>query len=235
MKRHPKSEILSEYMDGDLSLREAEELEAHLAECAGCSALLRELEKVRVRAKTLPDRFPTRDLWPGIERGIRQGEAGDPQVIRLHPSAATPSPAREERGFRLSYVQAAAAGLVLALFSGALGGLLFAGSRPPVPDAVATAAPWAELVRLAGPDLGETAREAARLEDLLAGYGSELDPNTARILENNLGVIDQAIRESVRALEADPGNAFLKNHLARSVEAKANYLKEATAFVAPVS
>lgn len=235
MKPHPKSEVLSEYMDGELSPREVAELEAHLAECAGCSALLRDLERVRSQAKALPDRYPTRDLWPGIERTIRQGEARDPQVIELRPSDWPPPSVREKRGLRLSYFQAAAAGLVLALFSGALGGILSARPGTTSPDALATPPALAELVGMADPGLGEAAREADRLEEVLARHGDELDPTTARILENNLEVIDQAIRESVRALEADPGNAFLKDHLARSVEAKANYLKEAAAFVVPLS
>lgn len=235
MKQHPKSETLSEYMDGELTPRDAAELEAHLAECAGCSALLRELERVQSQAKALPDRFPTRDLWPGIEKAIRQGEARDPQVIELRPPAWPPPSVREKRGLRLSYLQAAAAGMVLALLSGAVGGILSARPGTPSPEVVEAPAALAELVRLAGPGLGEAAREADRLEELLARHGDELDPTTARILENNLEVIDQAIRESVRALEADPGNAFLKDHLARSVEAKANYLKEAAAFVVPVS
>jgi hypothetical protein len=235
MNRHPKSEILSEYLDGELAPSAAGELEAHLAGCAGCSALLRELEAVRRQARALPDRLPTRDLWPGIQKAIRRGEAGDPQVIELHPLTPPHPAGREKRGFRLSYVQAAAAGLVLALFSGGVGGMMFSGSPSPDPEVGVTPAPWAELVRIAGPGLGEAAREADRLEELLARHGGELDPATARILQNNLEVIDLAIRESLRALESDPGNAFLKDHLARSVEAKANYLKEATAFVAPVS
>jgi len=235
MTKHPKSEILSEYLDGEISPLGATELEAHLDECAVCSALLRELELVQRQARALPDRFPTRDLWPGIAKAILEGESGDPQVIALHPWVPPKSSGREKRGLRLSYVQAAAAGLVLALFSGALGGILTARSPLPSPGAEGDPAPWAELVRVAGPGLGDAAREAARLEELLAQYGSELDPATARILENNLEVIDSAIRESVRALESDPGNVFLKDHLARSVEAKTNYLKEATAFVVPVS
>jgi hypothetical protein len=37
----------------------------------------------------------------------------------------------------------------------------------------------------------------------------------------------------MRALEADPGNAFLENHLARTVETKVTFLREAAAFIAP--
>ncbi len=73
------------------------------------------------------------------------------------------------------------------------------------------------------------------MEVLLAQHSDRIEEETVRILEKNLGIIDQAIRESVRALQSDPGNPFLEKHLARSVESKATYLREATAFVAPVS
>jgi len=77
--------------------------------------------------------------------------------------------------------------------------------------------------------------EVARLEEMLDRNRDQLDPETTRVLEKNLSVIDRAIQESVRALEADPGNRFLESHLARSMEIRANYLREAAAFVVPVS
>jgi hypothetical protein len=235
--RHPKSEILSDYLDGELSLPEAEELEAHLEGCATCASILRDIEAIQAGARSLEDQVPGRDLWPEIARAIQEGERGDPQVIELHPWTAPRSSGAGRSGFRLSYVQAVAAGLVLALFSGGMGAILFGG---PSPSATAMAAadhppPWVELVSAASPGLGASAREVARLEESLAKYRDRLEPETAHILEKNLAVIDRAIQESVRALEADPGNPFLESHLARSVEIKANYLREATAFVVPVS
>jgi hypothetical protein len=231
--RHPKSEIFSDYLDGELTLPEAEELEAHLEGCDICASVLRDLKEIQSRARSLEDQTPGRDLWPEIARAIQEGERGDPKVITLHPWAAQPSSAAGRSGFRLSYIQAVAAGLVLAIFSGGLGALLFGASshlatddRPPA---------WVEMVSSASPGLGASAREVARLEESLAKYRDRLEPETARILEKNLAVIDRAISESVRALEADPGNAFLESHLARSVEIKANYLREAAAFVVPVS
>lgn len=233
--RHPKSESLSHYLDGELPPPEAEELEAHLEGCATCASILRDLEAIQARARSLEDQVPGRDLWPEIARAIQEGERGDPQVIELHPRAAPRSSGAGRSSFRLSYIQAVAAGLVLALFSGGIGALLFGGSSA---SAAATADPppaWVELVSSASPALGASAREVARLEESLARYRDRLEPETARILEKNLAVIDRAIQESVRALEADPGNTFLESHLARSVEIKANYLREATAFVVPVS
>jgi hypothetical protein len=231
---HPVSESLSAYLDGDLGPEEAREVEAHLSECAVCSALLRDLEEIQERARSLPDRFPDRDLWPQIARSIH-GWSGETEIIRLHPEME-PEPGRVSgRGFSISYFQAAAAIIALSLFSGAMGAFLM-GSRSnslssfPVPENE-----WVTMVSQASPSLDGPAREVARLESLLDSHRSELDPATIMVLERNLDVIDQAIRDCVRALEADPENRFLESHLAQAMETKASYLREAASFVAPVS
>ncbi|KPJ79232.1 MAG: hypothetical protein AMS19_11625, partial [Gemmatimonas sp. SG8_23] len=54
-----------------------------------------------------------------------------------------------------------------------------------------------------------------------------LDPNTVRILERNLSVIEQAIEDSRQALAQDPENEFLAAHLERVYERKLSYLREA--------
>jgi hypothetical protein len=232
---HPESQTLSDYLDGDLSPLEAGRLESHLEECASCSDLLRELSDVRRVARTLPERFPERDLWPGISEAILGEGSQHPKVIELHPWRQRPSEESGRRGFRLSYFQAAAAGVILALFSGAAGAFLHGPQPTSVGVPAAGPSPWVELVSQASPELGDAAREVAQMEVLLAQHSDRIEEETVRILEKNLGIIDQAIRESVRALQSDPGNPFLEKHLARSVESKATYLREATAFVAPVS
>jgi len=94
---------------------------------------------------------------------------------------------------------------------------------------------WVSLVGEASPDLETSAREVARLEAILAGNRGDLDVNTARILEKNLDVIDHAIRESLAALRADPGNRFLETHLERSIHTKGEYLRDAALLVGWIS
>lgn len=234
MMRHPKSELLSDYLDQELTPAQSNTLEAHLKECPRCASLLQDLAEIQTRARNLPDRLPAKDLWPEISRAMASLKTGEPEVIRLHPDLPAVDPARPRTGtFRLSYFQAAAAALILTLFSG-LAGAYFSSWRTAEPTGPASASPgWVEAAGMEDPGLDSTAREVARLEDLLDSRKGELDPVTARLLEKNLEVIDQAIRESLQALEADPGNPFLESHLAQAVEAKANYLREATAFVVP--
>jgi len=231
--KHPEPQLLSGLLDGDLTPFQLREVEDHLSGCPGCRILYRELKEVQERARELPDRFPDRDLWPEIAEAIGDGHSTEAQVIELHPWRHTGSERKESGGFRISYLQAAAA-LALALFSGAAGALLTGSMSQSGSVPITASNPWIEMVGLVTPGMDDTAREVARLEALLGQHRSELDPTTILILEKNLGVIDQAIRESARALQVDPGNRFLESHLAGAVEAKASYLREATAFVAPM-
>ena len=58
---------------------------------------------------------------------------------------------------------------------------------------------------------------------------SRLDPETIRILEDNLRTIDQAIEQSRKALRADPANVYLNNHFAASRNRKLALLRRASA------
>jgi hypothetical protein len=224
--KHPASHRLSAYVDGDLAPTQLRELEDHLRECGDCAELLADLESVRSRARGLPDRFPPRDLWPEIAWAIREDATEDPDVIRLHP-VPTSGLERRRRGFGIPIPQAAAAGLALAIFSGTVGARLGRPSSLEPVQAPQAEASWVSLVGEASPGLEGSAREVARLEGILAGHRGELDPATARILEKNIGVIDQAIRESIAALRSDPGNRFLETHLEMSIQAKGEYLRDA--------
>jgi len=237
--KHPDHRRLSTLLEGNLGPPEAGELEKHLEGCDACSSLLRDIRAIQQQARELPDRFPSRDLWPGIARAIQEEESRDRDVIRLHPGASAPlHPTR--RGFHLSVPQAVAAGLALAMFSGVVGARLGHGSGYPTgafqePTSQEARSSWVSLVREATPGLAATALEVARLEQVLAEHSGDLDPLTAEVLDKNLGIIDRAIRESVSALRADPGNRFLENNLERAILARGEYLRDAAFLVAPVS
>ncbi len=237
--KHPDHRRFSALLDGNLGPPEAGELEKHLEECDSCFSLLQDIRTIQQQARELPDRLPSRDLWPGIARAIQGEESRDRDVIRLHPDAPAPLKLKR-RGFHLSVPQAVAASLALAMFSGVVGARLGHGSGIPArtvqePASQEARSSWVSLVREATPGLAATALEVARLEQLLADHSGDLDPFSADVLEKNLGIIDRAIRESVSALRADPGNRFLENNLERSILAKGEYLRDAAFLVAPVS
>ncbi len=222
-------DLLSEYLDGDLPPDQARALDEHLAGCASCRETLAGLREVMARARELGPIEPGRDLWPGIA-----GAIGAPP--RRKPSDVVPFPgavARRPRwGVYMTVPQLAAAAVGLVLLSGvatwwAGAGVPLRGRSPVAPaesvDVFAADAP--------GPS-PELARELASLEAELDAARATLDPNTVRIVEKNLAVIQRAIDESVRALDVDPGNPFLRDHLERAYREKADFLREATRMAA---
>ncbi|MGH9175199.1 MAG: hypothetical protein ACRD1H_12620, partial [Vicinamibacterales bacterium] len=54
-----------------------------------------------------------------------------------------------------------------------------------------------------------------------------LDPRTVVVIERNLAVIDEAIRQARAALDADPANTFLNSHLADARRRKLDLLRRA--------
>lgn len=218
---------LSEYLDGDLPAEERAEAEAHLASCPRCASVLEELEEVVRRAESLESGPPPRDLWPEIEEEIRQEDS----VIELGPRrrARSPSARPDPRRVRLTVPQLAVAALALVLVSGGGAWLLRGGLETPGEDAVgAPASAAVPAVRGGTGEIADYAGEIRELQRVLSRHRSRLGPNTVRVLERNLAVIDRAIQESREALEVDPGNRYLMEHLEGTLRRKVEFLREAT-------
>ena len=213
----PWTERLSDYLDGELDAAELGELERHLRVCSDCADALEQLRAVVARAATLTDRAPESDLWPAIEARLGR-----------HEASGTPAPGAPRGRISLSVAQLAAASIGLILLSGATAWWLARGaSQPARPDApAATIQPAA--ARQADPQYDAA---IADLERALLEGRELLQPETLRILEQNLATIDRAIGEAQRALAADPSNLYLNNHLADTRRRKLALLRQAAAIV----
>ena len=239
------TEMLSDYLDGSLSAEEAGGLRRHLDGCSSCQTVLEELKAVRDWAGSLQDREPERDLWPGIRDVLDER-----QVIDLNTRMGgrerpgTGSGRGRGRGVFLSIPQlSAAAAALVVLTAGGSWALLAPGtsSSASAPALLETAVsepavtegspPVARLVGLQDSRVEAYLSEVEELETILDQGRSTFEPNTVRILERNLELIDRAIRESIEALAIDPGNAFVEEYLRRSYERKVSYLREATALL----
>jgi len=76
--------LLSEYLDGELSMLDRRLLEGHLRTCRLCTATLDELRwivEIAGRA-TAHDRPPTRDLWAGILARIESSASARAKYFR---------------------------------------------------------------------------------------------------------------------------------------------------------
>jgi hypothetical protein len=227
------NESLSDYLDGELTPEDRREVAHHLESCAECAQALRELEQVMERARALPERAPERDLWPAIAARLSPREVHAPEAVA--EPAGLPAPVRPVRPVRraaarvvsFTWPQLVAAGLAVALLATAAFWLGTRGdqrlARGAVPVPIPSGAP--ELAR--NP---QTTTEAAiaELRAALAHGREELDPATVKVLEQNLATIERSIREAKAALDADPGNPYLRRHLQETMTRKVNLLRQAT-------
>src|SRR5689334_15516169 len=77
---------LADYLEGDLSPAERRAVEAHIASCVRCTALVRDLEQIRAGATELPELTPSRDLWGEIAQRIETPVV--PLVARPMPNVS---------------------------------------------------------------------------------------------------------------------------------------------------
>jgi predicted anti-sigma-YlaC factor YlaD len=230
---------LSDYLDGGLTPAERTVLQAHLDGCAGCRTVLEELRGLASAAREMGGLAPPRDLWPGIEAAIREGAPAVPdaeaerrrgrKVITL-PTAGGRRPERRRAGIVLTAPQLAAAAVVLVAVS--VAATRWAGPGTPATDVPVASeearSPLSLAADVPAPP-ASLAAELSMLEDQLAAVRDALDPNTLRVLERNMAVIERAIEDSRQALALEPGNEFLSRHLEQVYERKLDYLREAAA------
>lgn len=230
MNAHP-TESLSEYIDDELARDDRARVEAHLATCPHCAALVDDLRAVVTAASQAEEAPPADDLWPGIARRI--AELGrEPKVVPLEPR-------RGPRRLTVSIPQAVAASLAVALLSAAAVWTALrepeTGARQSPVAATSTADPGGAgtLVSDGGaapmPEaFAEYEAAVADLERLLNEVGDRIDPVTRDAIDENLAIIDGAIHQTRRALESDPNDVYLNTHLANTMQRKIDVLQGAT-------
>jgi hypothetical protein len=229
MNAHP-TEQLSEYIDDELTPAARAAVDAHLSECAECAALVADLRAVVSAARSVGEEPPTWDLWPGIARRLTPRSRG-PQVVAIE--------SRRARRFSFSVPQLAAASIAVALVSaGAVWFAIQGGAGTPGPTASAPRSeqpiaggieePATGVTVADGPATVGTAEYEAAVADLERLLDeAALDPELRREIDENLAVIDQAIRQIREALEADPDDVYLNTHLASTMQRKIDVLQGA--------
>jgi hypothetical protein len=226
MNRHVDFEKLQDYREGLLSPEEHVSVRAHLEGCAPCRGELEALSALMEGLEELPlEAQPARDLWPQIEWRIGTG-SGDAEP---QPAEAR---ARPRRQITLPAWQLLAASITLAVFSGgAVWAVLSGGPQAPLP--VASTPARESLAQPVGWEaaLDEYDQAVADLEGVLELGKEVLDPETVRILEENLEAIDRAIREAQEALAMDPASRALGRFLAENLKRKIDLLRHAATAV----
>jgi anti-sigma factor RsiW len=238
----PWIDMMSQYLEGELTPADAASLEQHLEACDDCRTILAELRDVVASAHALETPEPPRDLWPDIAAAIaaapqRSYETGpaaaDMAVISLSARRKN-SPAR----FSFSLPQLAAAAMLLMALGGGAVWMVARGPAAGAPVAqsettqgtimLSSSAP--ENVRMVAAQPVEQRYESdvAELEQALAEARDSLDPATVEVIERSLDSIDQAIADAKTALGADPANPHLRRKLESTLEKKLALLSRAS-------
>lgn len=213
VNNHPDIETLSAFADAELNEAIVGRVRAHLRDCGDCTRRVEAVRALASAARALPrDIAAPPQAWDALrDRMVRE---------RTTRPAAT-------RWWHNGWMAAAAAIVLVA------GTAVLARSWP--------SSATRERAIESGPTAGTTivtpavlavdgnyARTLADLRATLQAQRSTLAPQTVRVVERSLAVIDSAIVEARAALAADPANGVLVEILAAQYERKVDLLQRAT-------
>lgn len=200
---------------------------------------------------------PPRDLWAGIRARIDAGKGESTSAAGAHGSTQPhldvtdggqarmsprrgPTPRRRSgrHGFEPPRAVGWRSGLagVLTMAAAAAAVFFWPNGAPPSLPAPAGSGPAAGVTATETETAPVFAAEASRIEDaygpaiqelqlLLASQ--DLAPETRAVLDENLAVIEEAIRESREAVAADPGASTALTGLRNLYDAKVHLLRTA--------
>ena len=217
---HPSDLDLSDYVDGALDAGEREPVTEHLEHCHGCQTLVADFTELRRASAALGTMEPPARTWARIEQVLRE----PPVEGRQSTSHAKAEAGRFGR--RWPWLAAAAA-LVLATAGSVWLVRAPLGGESPAIEAATAQAVEAELAQ------AEQHYQNAinGLEQIANAEKSALDPTTAVTLQENRGVVDQAINESRAALKAQPASDPARRSLLDSFKAKIELLQNTIALI----
>ena len=196
---HLNEQQINDYLDGELSDAAATSVATHIQECDACRAEVEALRHLLARVGQLP-----RDIQP--ERDLRSGIWQQAERRTL---------------WHWRYPLAAAAVLLIAI-SSTITVLLTRDAPGPVVRVTEATGP-VDLVSLET----QYTNELAGLQRTLREQRDRLSPETVRILEENLAIIDRAIAEARNALVNDPQSDMLGELLRSAYQRKIDLLKQA--------
>lgn len=201
--------LAQDFVDGGLTDRDRADLDRHVAACPSCRALLADLQELARVAGDLPRHTPRPEVWSRIARRIADEQAGRPQPFWT--------------GARVMLAMAAT--LVIAVSASVW--LL----RP--------SAPVSETPSNLVQDVDEHLRIAeahyekaiAGMQQIVTAEQGSLDPALAETLQKNMGVIDQAIRESREAIKTQPHSELVRTSLFEALRQKVALLEDTIALI----
>lgn len=216
---------IHELVDGTLGPIRRAELELHLESCDACRALAEDLQAIAAAAQSLEPRTPPDRVWQQVAGRLR--------------AEGRVSPAGQTAVRRHAAILALAAALVLVVGSSLYFLKRQAPAAPATVPPVASAPPGATPQPAPGNPAAETPVQAGDIATELAAIDKHFqnvieqaatrDPQTAAVLQKNLLVMNEAIAESRKALEADPQNR--STQLYENLRRKIRFLQDTIALM----
>ena len=220
--------LVDDLVDDRLDQAAREPLESHLAGCESCRRMADDLREIRRSARTLPTHAPRPEVWARIAHQL---------------AAPTPaSPRTFWTGARVALAMAAV--MVVSVVTSVV---VLRGPRlspqPTTPAQTGPAQATAAAVHPSGSDtvkdVGEYLRIAdanyqqaiTGLETIVATEQAVLDPAVAATLQKNMGIIDQAIRESRTAIASQPASQLAQTSLFDALRQKVALLEDTIALI----
>jgi anti-sigma factor RsiW len=215
--------LVDDLVDGRLDQAERDQLESHLAGCESCRRLADDVREISRAARVLPARAARPELWARIAHELAAHAPAGPRALWT--------------GTRVALAMAAV--MVLSVVTSVV---VLRGPRLPPPSA-APAQSAATAVHPSAPatvkDVDEHLRIAdanyqqaiTGLEQIVATEQAALDPAVAATLQKNLGIIDEAIRESRAAISSQPTSQFAQTSLFDALRQKVALLEDTIALI----
>ncbi|MCZ6727166.1 MAG: zf-HC2 domain-containing protein [Acidobacteria bacterium] len=196
--------FLEAYVDGEIAPETRDDVTRHLDGCVSCHREAQSLFALAAEAReTLGSVEPARDLWPGVARHIASAQRFE-----------------SRRKAHSAWWLAAAA-----LIGVAVGAALMLQRQPPTEAVASRGEPAASLeVTLASWEQ-EILQHRTALLASLDRQRDRLPAESIRTVEENLLLIDEAIREIRSALAKDPDNPKLNFLLASAYQQEVQLLK----------
>jgi hypothetical protein len=220
---------LGDYVDGTLAGDRMHAVDAHVATCARCRSIVADVAAIRTAARTLEPQMPAAHVWTRIADAV---EVEQRQRRDTDDSRAT-AWWRLASGALAWQPLLAAAAMLLVLSGATWVAWRDASTRAGRQQATIGSAPTSVPDAVAEVQLAEQHYSSAigDLEKVTQAEGGSLDPETTKVVQANLAVIDSAIGHSREALKSEPANTVAQESLFEALRSKVQLLQDTVALI----
>ena len=211
MMMHPEYETLNDFADGLLDEQGKTHVQTHIATCGECAELVEQIRTLTADARSLPhEMVAPPEIWQSVAAATIDSRA----------------PSKRAALWQLRYHLAAAALVLLVAASTVTWYFAAQREQQVVVREVPVAAGNTSLVayQAVEAEYGKAADELVRLLEQRRG---SLDTAVVRSVEENLRIMDEAIRRAREALTSDPNNNDVAGILTATQESKLRMLRRA--------